>query len=111
MILLFTGELIGMEYLMAQTPSSARDLHDEQIMRNVHIFTGKSKDITDEGFVEDNVSGFDLFELDELTLHVDTEPLPESTLLASQLSVRLLCSSSSILFLLRCSPSPSLRFI
>ena len=57
MILLFTGELIGMEYLMAQTPSSARDLHDEQIMRNVRIFTGKSEDITDEGFVEENVSG------------------------------------------------------
>ena len=97
---MFTGELIGMEYLMAQTPSSARDLHDEQIMRNVRIFTDKSEHITDEGFVEDNVSGFERFELKELTLHVDTEPLPEATLLASQLSVRLLCSSSSILFLL-----------
>ena len=68
-----------MEYLMVQTPSSARDVHDEQIMRNVRIFTGKSEDITHVGFGEDNVSGFDLFELEQLTLHVDIEPLPVST--------------------------------
>ena len=91
---------------MAQTPSSARDLHDEQIMRNVHIFTGKSKDITDEGFVEDNVSGFDLFELEQLTLHVDTEP----TLQCVNFTVQSALSTSAVQFQLDPVPTalPSL---